>query len=150
MSTPTKLDLGHKIFEALSTLYARYSAPARNAPINEVIEANERLGEAVVALQALTASKIGGDVVVPNLDVQHRVVNMAILLKETRMVLQNHMKGNAYDLRFPGKTIYMKNLVDYNTYEVLAFVESETKHYVLTISPKGQYIFSEMSYWSEI
>lgn len=143
----TRLDLGNKIYEALSLLFARYKAPERNAPLCDLVDSQDRFNEAVGALQTLTASRMGIEPTIPSIDNQRRVVGISVLLKEVRVMMFNHMEGSDYTINMPGATTMMRNLVDYQNYEVLGFVVTTTKQFVLAINTRGQYIFSEKMYW---
>lgn len=143
----TRLDLGHKVYETLSLLFARYKDPARHAPLNDLVDTQDRYNEAVGALQTLTASRLGIEPTIPSVDNQRRVVNISVLLKEVRLMMFNHMEGSDYTINMPGAVTMMRNLVDYQNYEVLGFVTTPIKQFVLAINSRGQYIFSEKMYW---
>lgn len=148
--TITRADLGQKVYETLSLLFTRYSAPARQAPLADMLDGQQRYGDAVVALQELAGTRVGLAPTVSSEDSQRRVSSLNVLTQDVKRLITSLMKGKDYEIRIPSKSPKMRNNVDYKHYDVLAFVTSESKTIVFALTDRGQYIFSDAMYWTAL
>lgn len=148
--TMTRADLGQKVYETLSLLFTRYSVPARQVPLADMVDGQQRYDEAVVALQELAGNRLGTAPTVSSEDSQRRISSLNVLTQDIKRLITPLMKGKDFEIRIPSKTPKMRNNVDYKHYDVLAFVTSDSKTLIFTLSDRGQYILSDSMYWTAL
>ncbi len=148
--TMTRGDLGQKVYETLSLIFTRYGVPARQAPLAEMLDSQNRYEEAVTALQELSGANVGVTPFAPSEDSQRRISGIYVLIDDIRRVVTPLMKGKEYEIRIPSKPTKMRNSVSYKHFDVLAFVDSGSKTMVFAINDRNQYIFSDKMYWTAL
>lgn len=145
--TITRADLGQKVYEALSLIFTRSTAPARKTPIAELADNQTRYDAAVVALQELSGYNIGVQPSATSEDSQRRISGLNVLSNDMRQMLTPLMKGADFEIRMPSRPPKMRNSVNYRHYDVLAFVISGNKTMIFAVNDQCQYILSDKMYW---
>lgn len=143
----TRADLGQKVYEALSLLFTRYSVPARQVPLAELVDSRQRHDEAVLALQELSGLRIGTPPSGASDDPQRVVSGLSVLTGDIKRFVTPLMKGRDYTIRIPSKPVKARNSVSYKHYDILAFVDSANKVLYFAMNDQGQYILSDSAYW---
>jgi hypothetical protein len=148
--TVTRADLGQKVYEVMSLIFTRFTAPTAKAPLDQVVDSQKRYDEAVLALQELSGFRAGTPPSISSEDSSRRISALNMLTKDIKGMLTPLMKGKPYVIGIRSEPVKMRNSVTYKEYDILATVTAENKTFMFAINDQGQYILSDKMYWTAV